>query len=189
MKLCVHTLANIDFVPAFATWSVELWHASIAICAFCIVSTVLTNTATGIISMHINWFSLLVYFFIVDAFVTVVETIASCNTKRLIKWWTQNGAVFITFTFEWVRFFSQSPRFLFEARTTTIALWSTCIVSAQTDQDGGVCWISIVAWICMAVTHTTPSNTNIFNWIEVSSCYSWILFCDRHQVSQEIFGS
>lgn len=82
----------------------------------------------------------------------------------IIKWNT------LTFTNERFINFRLTPGFLYVTWTTSVTFCPTSVVLASAQQYGWIFGILYIASVCMSITHTPSSNTNIFYGVKILQC-------------------
>ncbi len=60
-----------------------------------------------------------------------------------------------------------SPWFLYVSLAACLTVMSTCVVFAITNQLLGICGMGLVTSRCMTVTHTTSTNWNVLDAVEI----------------------
>lgn len=166
--VAVTGVANVRFVPMLSVRAIELALTLVTVDTFGVVLTILTDATSFVVAVDVQRELLLVNFFRVDTFIRMAVTVAG-------------------FTLEWSGVRVLTPLLLLESRATICALNTARIVLTLTCQNSGRrTMIQDIASIGVTVTHTTTSDRDILDRVEVSSCNGRILTCDGHQMTQKV---
>lgn len=160
--VAVTGVANVRFVPMLSVRAIELAFTLVTVDTFGVVLTILTDATSFVVAVDVQRELLLVNFFRVDTFIRMSVTVAG-------------------FALEWSSVRVLTPLLLLESRATIRALNTARIVLTLACQNSGRrTMVQYIARIGVTVTHTTTSDRDILDRVEVSSCNGRILTCDGH---------
>lgn len=170
VQVTIAGLAHIDFVPSSSVWPVEGRPAFVTVDALCVVLAVLADAATFVSAVDVQRQPLLVHLRVVHALGGVVVAVA----------W---------FTLESVPVLRDPPLLLFEAGAALGALRAAGVVLTPAYEDVALaCRVRRVACVRVTVAHAPPTNTDVFDTVEVPPGNSRVLSGHRHKMSQHVFS-
>lgn len=169
--IAIARLADVGLIPVLSMWSVELVLALVTVDTFRVVLAVFANTASFVVSMDIERKP-----FGVNLLGVLALTGMSVAVARFALEWTSIGIL--------------APFLLLESGAAFGTLDAAGIVLTLAGQDARRrTWVQHVTGVCVTIAHTSSTDGNILDRVEVTSGNRRILPSNGHQVSKQILRS
>lgn len=141
-------MTNIDSVDGLVVGSIESSLALVAIDAVSVVLTVQTFATTTVLATNVHAQLLLGDLFIEDTILRVAITVTLFTNKRVADCGT-------------------TPFVLMVSGTTLFTLRAASVVLTRTGYSIRIVRELLVTLRCMTIAHTTPTNADVFDGVEI----------------------